>query len=88
MLMSEIKDLSPSNITFLPYLTGERSPINDPSARGALIGLTLKHTRSDICKAVIDGINLGLLDNLISINALDIKPKCARVVGGGAKSEL
>lgn len=86
-VMNEVENSS-SEIIFLPYLSGERSPINDPYARGAFIGLNLKHTRGDLSKAIINGINLGLLDNLFSINSLGLKPKIARVIGGGAKSNL
>jgi xylulokinase len=86
--MDEVSKTKDSQLIFLPYLSGERSPINDPLARGALIGLNLSHTRGDISRAIINGINLGLLDNLFSINSLKIKPTSARVVGGGAKSKL
>ncbi|GHU26351.1 hypothetical protein FACS1894152_0800 [Bacilli bacterium] len=73
---------------FLPYLTGERSPINDPNARGAFVGLTLSHKRGDLSRAVMEGVNFGLLDCLNSINALGLKPKEARVIGGGSNSRV
>jgi xylulokinase len=76
------------NLYFLPYLTGERSPINNPYARGEFHNLALTHNRGDMSRAIIEGINFGLLDCLNSITALKIKPKVARVIGGGAKSEI
>lgn len=87
-LMDGVKKTIDSNLIFLPYLTGERSPINDPLAKGSLLGLTLAHTRDDISRAVINGINFGLLDNLLAIKALGFNPLSARVVGGGAKSKI
>jgi xylulokinase len=86
--MKEVTKTKDNSLYFLPYLTGERSPINDPHAFGAFVGLTLRHKRGEMSKAVIDGINFGLLDNLISINNLKIVPKEARVIGGGAKSSI
>jgi xylulokinase len=72
----------------LPYLTGERSPINNPYARGEFHKLSLNHVRGDMSRAVLEGINFGLLDCLNSISALKIKPKIACVIGGGAKSDI
>lgn len=71
---------------FLPYLTGERSPINDPNARGAFFGLTAAHTRDDMSRAVLEGISFGLLDCFRSMQAVGVTAGFARVIGGGAKS--
>jgi len=87
----ELKDIDykkDSSLYFLPYLTGERSPINDPDARGMFYGLTMAHTRSDMTKAVLEGICLGLKDCYISLQNSGIKADSARVIGGGAKSDL
>jgi xylulokinase len=71
---------------FLPYLTGERSPINDPAARGAFFGLTAAHTRDDLSRAVLEGISFGLLDCYRSMLEAGASAQYARVIGGGAKS--
>lgn len=71
---------------FLPYLTGERSPINDPLARGAFFGLTAAHTRDDLSRAVLEGISFGLLDCYRSMLEAGASASFARVIGGGAKS--
>jgi xylulokinase len=84
----EIKNSTADNLYFLPYLVGERSPINNPYARGEFHKLSLTHTQGDLSRAVIEGVNFGLLDCLNSITALGVKPKTARVIGGGAKSEI
>lgn len=71
---------------FLPYLTGERSPINDPAARGAFFGLMAAHTRDDMSRAVLEGISFGLLDCYRSMLEAGAAASFARVIGGGAKS--
>lgn len=88
LINKEMKMSQADNLYFLPYLTGERSPINNPYARGEFHNLALTHNRGDMSRAIIEGINFGLLDCLNSITALKIKPKVARVIGGGAKSEI
>ncbi|MGL5543039.1 MAG: xylulokinase [Fusobacteriaceae bacterium] len=76
------------NIFFLPYLTGERTPHNDPDARGSFIGLNVQHERGDMTRAVIEGINFGLRDSLELIRGMKISTDVVRVSGGGAKSEF
>jgi xylulokinase len=74
-------------VVFLPYLMGERTPHNDASARGALIGLTARTTKADISRAVLEGITLGLADSLDLIR--ETNPGAAaeiRLTGGGARS--
>lgn len=75
-------------LTFLPYLTGERCPHNDPMARGSLSGLTLAHDRSDIARAVFEGLSCGLLDGLNCLRDLGAKTSEIRVTSGGAKSHF
>jgi xylulokinase len=68
---------------FLPYLSGERSPHNDPGAQGVLFGLTGMHERADIAYAVVDGVSHGLRDGLDTL----ARPAGDLVlVGGGARS--
>lgn len=76
------------NLFFLPYLTGERTPHNDPDARGAFVGLGIQHSRSDLTRAVIEGINFGLRDSLEIIKDMNIPTSIVRISGGGAKSDF
>lgn len=57
-------------LLFLPYLTGERTPHPDPSARGAFVGLTVRHTRAHLTRAVLEGVTFGLRDSLDLIRSL------------------
>lgn len=75
-----------SDIIFLPYLMGERSPINDPNAKGMFTNLSLFYKRSDLVKAVIEGICFSLYDVYKVINEDGVNTKEARVIGGGSKS--
>ena len=75
-------------LTFLPYLSGERCPHNDPSARGAFAGLTLSHGRAHLARAVIEGATFGLADCLDRMRRLGVEAGEVRVTGGGAKSDL
>jgi xylulokinase len=74
---------------FLPYLTGERTPHPDPLARGAFVGLTVRHTQPHLTRAVLEGVAFGLRDSfeLIKIAGLPRLDQ-VRVSGGGAKSPL
>jgi len=74
--------------TFLPYLTGERTPHNDPHARGALAGLTLGQGAGDIARAVFEGVSFGLYDGFRLLESLGASADEIRVTGGGAKSDL
>ncbi len=76
-----------SDILFLPYLMGERSPINDPDASGYLTNLKLSHSRLDILKAVIEGICFSLYHNYKVMVEDGIIADSARVIGGGTKSK-
>ena len=75
-------------LTFLPYLTGERTPLCDAQARGAFIGLTRMHTRGHLTRAVIEGICLGLADSLELIRANGTKVTEATATGGATRSDL
>ncbi|WP_339686740.1 xylulokinase [Gimesia maris] len=71
---------------FLPYLTGERTPHADPFARAAWIGLSLRHGRSHLSRAVIEGATYAMRDSLEIIRELNIPVKEIRLSGGGARS--
>ncbi len=73
-------------LTFLPYLQGERCPHPDPSARGAFVGLSLRHSRGHLARAVIEGVTLNMAEILGIVRSLDVPVKAVRVGGGGAKS--
>ncbi len=75
-------------LLFLPYLAGERTPYPDPDARGAFIGLELRHDRGALVRAVLEGVAYGLRDSLDLICELGGTPAFARVSGGGAASRL
>ncbi|MBI5866209.1 MAG: xylulokinase [Planctomycetes bacterium] len=75
-------------LLFLPYLTGERTPHPDPLARGAFVGLTLRHTKAHLTRSVLEGVAFGLCDSLDLMRELGIRPRQVRASGGGARSEL
>ena len=75
--------------TFLPYLSGERSPHNDPLARGAFVGLTLSHRRDHFVRAVLEGVAYGLRDGLdLMVSAGMPAPAQVRASGGGIASPI
>lgn len=71
---------------FLPYLSGERSPHNNPLATGAWVGLRAEHGREHLAYAVAEGVGFGLLDGLLTIPASDPPLKTLSLVGGGSRS--
>lgn len=76
-------------LQFLPYLSGERTPHPDPLARGAFIGLTLRHNRGHMTRAVLEGVAYGLKDSFTLIQNAGLETITqVRVSGGGAKSPL
>jgi xylulokinase len=75
-------------LSFLPYLAGERTPHADPDARGSFTGLSLRHDRGALTRAVLEGVAYGLRDSLDLIRELGVTPERGRVSGGGARSEL
>jgi xylulokinase len=89
-LLSEAEAWEPGaeGVTFLPYLAGERTPHIDPDARGAFVGLGLRHDRGALVRAVLEGVAYGLRDSLQLIRDLGIATPVGRVSGGGARSEL
>jgi xylulokinase len=75
-------------LIFLPYLSGERTPYSDPDARGVFFGLSLRHTKAHLTRAVLEGVTFGLRDCLELIRALGISICQVRASGGGANSSL
>ncbi len=83
-----IKKLGENKVYFLPYLMGERSPHNDPDARGIFIGMTMDTTRSDMTQAVLEGVAFALRDSFEVARSLGLKIERTKICGGGAKSAL
>ena len=87
-LMAEL-DASPPTAegpVFLPYLSGERTPHNDPAARGAFAGLTRVHTRRDLTQSVLEGVAFAFGDCRAALADAGTDFECAYAVGGGARS--
>lgn len=75
-------------LIFLPYLTGERAPHNDPLARGSWLGITARHTRAHMARAVLEGISFALRDLVEQLRNLGITINELRVAGGGARNDI
>ena len=84
----QIEKLGENNVFFLPYLMGERSPHNNPDARGVFFGMSMDTTRADMTQAVLEGVAFGLRDSLEVARSLGIKIERTKICGGGAKSPL
>ena len=80
--------LGKNELFFLPYLMGERSPINDTDATGMFIGLRPDTTRSQMLLAVLEGVSFAIRDNIEVAKAIGIDVKTSYICGGGAKSKL
>ena len=80
--------LGENHVFFLPYLMGERSPINDTNARGTFIGLTMDTSRADMTQAVLEGVAFAIRDSFEVVKKLGIDVKASKLCGGGAKSPL
>ncbi len=73
-------------LTFLPYLTGERTPHKDPFAKGAFVGISLRHTKAHMARAVLEGVAFGMRDCLDIMRKIGVPVTQVRASGGGAKS--
>ena len=80
--------LGENHVYFLPYLMGERSPINDTNARGTFIGMTMDTTRADLVQAVLEGVAYAIRDSVEIARSLGIAIQTSKICGGGAKSPL
>ena len=87
-VQKDIDKLGENHVYFLPYLMGERSPHNDPMARGAFVGMSMDTTRADMVQAIFEGVAFGLRDSLEVARELGIPLTTTRICGGGAKSPL
>lgn len=80
--------LGRNHVYFLPYLMGERSPINDTNARGTFIGMTMDTTRSDLVQAVLEGVAFAIRDSFEVARSLGLDIPSSKLCGGGSKSPL
>jgi xylulokinase len=90
-LMNQTAEASPvgaKGLLYLPYLLGERSPRWNTKARGAFIGLDIRHSRADMIRSVLEGITLNLRVILDAFTAQGATIDTMRVIGGGAKGKL
>jgi len=90
---AEQADIAPeklgrNHVYFLPYLMGERSPINDTNARGTFLGMTMDTTRADMVQAVLEGVAFAIRDSLEAARAAGVQISRSNICGGGAKSPL
>ena len=86
---AELIPAGSEGLQFLPYLSGERTPHPDPLARGAFIGLTLRHSRAHMTRAVLEGVSFGLKDSFTLIQNAGLgKITQVRASGGGTKGKL
>jgi xylulokinase len=89
-MLSEAERWPPGaeGLVFLPYLSGERTPHADPGARGAFVGLSVRHDRGALTRAVLEGVAFALRDALDLLAELGAAPQVGRVSGGGARNDL
>ncbi len=90
VLTSEAESVSPGceGLVILPYFSGERTPLNDPQARGVIAGLSLAHGRGHLYRAILEAMAYGAAHNMEAMRAAGAKPRRAIAVGGGTRSEL
>ncbi len=80
--------LGHNHVYFLPYLMGERSPINDTNARGMFIGMTMDTTRADMTQAMLEGVAFAIRDSFEVAKSLGISIPRSNICGGGSRSAL
>jgi xylulokinase len=85
---AEAVEAGAEGLVFLPYLTGERTPHLDPDARGGFVGLTVRHGRGHLTRAVMEGVAFSMRDGLEIMRELGTPDDDVRAVGGGARSPL
>ena len=78
----------PSRVQFFPYLSGERTPHNDPDIRGAFTGLSRLSDRNTLVRAVMEGVSFAMRDCLESLRATGAAPPSLMAVGGGSRSDF
>lgn len=88
LLLKQAAEIPPGaeGLIWLPYLQGERTPHGDANARGVLFGLSARHTRAHVIRAIVEGVSFGLRDSVEIMRELKIPMNEIRITGGGAKS--
>ena len=84
--VAESADNQADPIWFLPYLSGERTPHNNPQAKGVFFGLTHQHGPAELARAVLEGVGYALADGMDVVHACGVTPKSITLIGGGARS--
>ncbi|KIS45270.1 xylulokinase [Kosakonia radicincitans] len=83
---AEQADDKVGDLWFLPYLSGERTPHNNPQAKGVFFGLTHQHGQGELARAVLEGVGYALADGMDVVHACGVTPKSITLIGGGARS--
>ena len=88
-LFDGAREIAPGSegLLLLPYFSGERTPINDPRAKGVVAGLTLSHTREHLFRATLEGVGYGIRQNIEAFRDLSAPPKRVVAVGGGTQGD-
>ena len=79
-------DEKAGDLWFLPYLSGERTPHNNPQAKGVFFGLTHQHGQGELARAVLEGVGYALADGMDVVHACGVMPQRITLIGGGARS--
>lgn len=88
-LFAEIEQVrEPSEVIFLPYLSGERTPHNDPKAKGMFWGMSHRDQRVSLAQAVVEGVSFGLSEGMAALHETGVRAESITLIGGGAKSAL
>ncbi|VEI63372.1 xylulokinase [Serratia rubidaea] len=87
-LLRNVEQAAPADtpLWFLPYLSGERTPHNNPNAKGVFWGLTHQHGPNDLARAVLEGVGFALADGMDALHASGLQPDSITLIGGGARS--
>lgn len=83
---AETADVNAGPVWFLPYLSGERTPHNNPEAKGVFFGLTHQHGQAELARAVLEGVGFALADGMDVVHACGVEPESITLIGGGARS--
>lgn len=89
ILSNQARDVAPGSegLVVLPYFSGERTPLNDPKAKGMIFGLTLAHSRAHLYRALLEGVGYGINQHIDILDAIGAKPEKIFAVGGGTKNK-
>jgi xylulokinase len=86
--LASASPIGSNGLVALPYFEGERTPLHDPQAKGVWFGLSLKHTRGDVYRAILEGVAFGIRHNLEAMREEGVQPIRILAVGGGTKNRL